>query len=236
MALAFVGAFVAWETLPWWAGWPTALGCFAFIGWRVNLARTQGAQQIADSLQFEYVGDVGFADVGNFALLGYPHVIGPGISRMSRGRREGLEVLLFDYSTEFNEFTSAVVIAPGLDVPHFAVQPPSFKGPGVGSRIYRPRLSVPFEFPERPEFNRIYWATADEPSTREVFTPALLDRLQREPGWYLEGLGDRLYVGKTKIDVDGRSKYLEQQEVPGFLDDAMGFFHLVADRRGYARA
>jgi hypothetical protein len=173
--------------------------------------------------------------VGPFVLLGHPHTIGPGIANVSRGEREGVELTLFDYSTEGNEFTSVVMRASGLDLPHVAAQPPSMVALN-GLPVLRPRLSVPFEFAERPGFKSLYWATAERPTDREVFTPALLDRLEREPGIYLETLGDRVLVSKTRLKPDRRSRLLMDDEVPAFLDEAMALFKLVAVRRGWTAA
>jgi hypothetical protein len=232
--LLLAGAMVSFAYLPEWASFLLVAAVLAASGFAYSKRRKQEAHANASRLGFAYVGDGSYENVGPFALLGYPTTIGPGLFNLSRGRYRDLDVGLVDYSHEFNQFTTAVITGPGADLPHFAVQPPSIRAAGPGqTRHYRPVLSRPFDFDGHPEFGRLYWATGEDLAGREVFTPALLDRLTREPGWYLEGMGDRLLVMKTVLQPNGRSRFVTQDELPAFLDDAVGFFRLVADRRGY---
>jgi hypothetical protein len=219
--------------MPDWIFWVAGFVVLAGLGAYGAAQRTKQAEALARKLGFRFIGSGGYDVVGPFVLLGYPHTIGPGLSNLARGERDGVELTLFDYNTEHNGFTSVVLRAPGLEVPHVAVQPPSMKS-GKGRVVFRPRLSVPLEFAERPGFKQLYWATADTPAGLEVFTPALLDRLERDPGFYLEALGDRVLVAKTRLQPSGLSRLLTDDEVPSFLDEAMELFRLVAVRRGWA--
>jgi hypothetical protein len=81
---------------------------------------------------------------------------------------------------------------------------------------------------------RRYWATAETAAGLELFTPALLDRLERDPGFYLETLPDRVLVAKSRPTQSGVSRLLTDDEVPAFLDEALELFRLVAVRRGWA--
>ncbi len=215
-----------------WVGGFLALACLGAYG---AAQRAKQAASLAERLGLRFIGSGGYDLVGPFALLGHPHTIAPGIANVARGERGGVELTLFDYSTESNDFTSVVLRAAGLDLPHVAVQPPSMVALN-GRPVVRPRLSTPFEFAERPAFKSLYWATAERPTDREVFTPALLDQLEREPGIYLETLGDRVLVSKTRLKPDRRSRLLTDDEVPAFLDEAMALFKLVAVRRGWTPA
>lgn len=218
--------------MPDWIFWVGGFFVLGAVGAYAAKKRAESARAVAERLGFTYAGDGSYDTVGPFALLGYPTTIAPALRNLSRATRDGLLLTLFDWSTEFNDFTSVVLRAEGLALPHFAVSPPSILS-AKGGRLYRPKLSTPFEFTERPGFNRDYWATAEVTSTREVFTPALLDRLQRDPGWYLEAIGDRVLVAKTKLGANQRSQFLEPGEVEGFLDDALALFRLVAVRAGW---
>jgi hypothetical protein len=221
--------------VPDWIFWVAgflALGALAAYG---AAQRTKQAEGLASRLGFRFIGAGGYDVVGPFVLLGHPHTIAPPIANVSRGEREGVELTLFDYSTEYNDFTSVVLRAPGLDLPHVAVGPPSIVSLN-GRIVMRPRLSAPLEFSERPGFKSLYWASVERPTDREVFTPALLEQLEREPGIYLETLGDRVLVSKTRLKPDRRSRLLTDDEVPAFLDEAMALFKLVAVRRGWTAA
>lgn len=219
--------------MPEWVFWVVGLAALAALGAYGAAQRTKQAQGLARTLGFRFIGPGGYDVVGPFVLLGYPATIGPGIANVARGEREGVELTLFDYATEGNAFTSLVLRAPGLDLPHVAAQPPSMTN-GKGRLVFRPRLDVPFQFPERPGFERLYWATAETPAGLEVFTPALLDRLERDPGTYLETLGDRVLVARSCPQPNGVSRLLGDDEVPAFLDEALALFRLVAVRRGWA--
>jgi hypothetical protein len=219
--------------MPEWIFWVGGFLLIAGLGAYGAAQRTKQAEALARKLGFRFIGSGGYDVLGPFVLLGYPTTIGPGIANIARGERDGVEVTLFDHNTESNGFTAVVMHAPGLEVPHVAAQPPSMKN-GKGRIIFRPRLSIPFEFPERPGFKQLYWATAETPAGLEVFTPALLERLERDPGFYLEGLGDRVLVAKTRLQQNGVSRLLTDDEVPAFLDEAMELFRLVAVRRGWA--
>ena len=219
--------------MPEWILWVAGFVVLAGLGAYGAAQRTKQAEGLARKLGFRFIGPGGFDVVGPFVLLGYPHTIGPGLSNLARGERDAVELTLFDYHTEGNAFTAVVLHAPGLDVPHVAAQPPSMKS-SKGRVVFRPRLSVPFEFAERPGWKQLYWATAETPAGLEVFTPALLDRLERDPGFYLETIGDRVLVAKTRLQPNGVSRLLTDDEVPAFLDEAMELFRLVAVRRGWA--
>jgi hypothetical protein len=219
--------------MPEWIFWVGGFLLIAGLGAYGAAQRTKQARALAEKLGFRFIGAGGYEVVGPFVLLCYPHTIGPGLSNLSRGERDGVELTLFDYQTEGNAFTSVVLRAPGLEVPHVAAQPPSMKS-GKGRVVFRPRLSVPFEFAERPHFKQLYWTTAETPAGLEVFTPALLDRLERDPGSYLEAVGDRVLVARTCLTPSGVSRLLTDDEVPAFLEEAMDLFRLVAVRRGWA--
>ncbi len=221
--------------MPDWIFWVAGFLALGALGAYGAAQRTKQAQGLASKLGFRFIGAGGYDVVGPFALLGHPHTIAPGFANLARGEREGVELTLFDYSTEGNDFTSVVIRAAGLDLPHVAAQPPSMVSL-KGSLVLRPRLSVPLDFAERPGFKSLYWASAERPIDREVFTPALLEQLEREPGLYLETLGDRVLVSKTRLKPDRRSRLLTDDEVPAFLDEAMALFKLVAVRRGWTAA
>ena len=218
--------------MPDWIFWVAGFLALGALGAYGAAQRTKQAQGLAGKLGFRFLGTGGYDVVGPFVLLGHPHTIAPGITNVARGERDGMKLTLFDYSTEGNDFTSVVLRAPGLDLPHVSAQPP-FIVTTNGRSMARPRLSVPLEFAERPGFKSTYWATAERPTDRELFTPALLDRLEREPGLYLETLGDRVLVEMTRLKPDRRSRLLTDDEVPAFLDEAMAVFKLVAVRRGW---
>jgi hypothetical protein len=218
--------------MPDWIFWVAGFLALGALGAYGAAQRAKQAQGLAQRLGFRFIGAGGYDVVGPFVLLGHPHTIAPGIANIARGEREGVELALFDYATESNEFTSVVLRAPGLDLPHVAVGPPSMLSLN-GRIVVRPRLSTPLEFAERPGFKSLYWATAEHATDREVFTPALLDQLEREPGIYLEALGDRVLVSKTRLKPDRRSRLLTDDEVPAFLDEALALFRLVAVRRGW---
>jgi hypothetical protein len=219
--------------MPDWIFWVVGFVALAALGAYGAAQRAKQAEALAGQLGFRFIGPGGYDVVGPFVLLGHPHTVGPGIANIARGERDGVELTLFDYTTDGNAFTSFVLRAPGLDLPHVAAQPPSMKT-GKGSVTFRPRLSVPFEFAERPHFKQLYWASAATPAGREVFTPALLDRLERDPGFYLETIGDRVLVAKTRLLPNGVSRLLTDAEVPAFLEEAMELFRLLAVRRGWA--
>jgi hypothetical protein len=219
--------------MPDWIFWVAGFLVLAGLGAYGAAQRAKQAEALAQKLGFRFLGPGGYDVVGPFVLLGYPHTIGPGIANIARGERSGVELTIFDYATDGNAFTSVVLRAPGLEVPHVAAQPPSMKT-GKGSVTFRPRLSVPFEFAERPQFKQLYWASGEKAVGREVFTPALLDRLERDPGCYLEALGDRVLVARTRLVPSGVSRLLTDDEVPAFLEEAMELFRLVAVRRGWA--
>lgn len=218
--------------MPDWIFWVAGFLVLGALGAYGAAQRAKQAQGLAARLGLRFIGSGGYDVVGPFVLLGHPHTIGPGIANIARGERDGVELTLFDYSTENNEFTSVVLRAAGLDLPHVAAQPPSMVGLN-GRIVMRPRLPVPLEFAERPGFKSLYWAAAERVADREVFTPALLEALEREPGIYLETLGDRVLVSKTRLKPDRRSRLLTDDEVPAFLDEAMELFRLVAVRRGW---
>lgn len=221
--------------MPDWIFWVAGFLALGALGAYGAAQRAKQAQGLAQRLGFRFIGAGGYDVVGPFMLLGHPYTIAPGIANLARGEREGVELTLFDYSTEHNDFTSVVLRAAGLDLPHVLVGPPSIVSL-KGGIVVRPRLPAPLEFAERPGFKSLYRATAERLADREVFTPALLDQLEREPGIYLETLGDRVLVSKTRIKSDRRSRLLTDDEVPAFLDEAMGLFRLVAVRRGWTPA
>jgi hypothetical protein len=130
--------------MPEWVFWVVGFAVIAGLGAYGAAQRTKQAEGLARKLGFRFIGPGGYDVVGPFVLLGYPTTIGPGLSNLSRGDRDGVELTLFDYQTEGNAFTSLVLRAPGLDVPHVAVQPPSMKsgkGRVVSARACRSRSS-----------------------------------------------------------------------------------------------
>ena len=134
--------------MPDWIFWVAGFLVLARLGAYGAAQRTKQARGLARKLGLRFIGAGGYDVVGPFVLLGYPHTIAPGISER-RARRAGrVELTLFDYSTEGNAFTSVVLRASGLDLPHVAAQPP-FIVTTNGRSMARPRLSVPFEFAER---------------------------------------------------------------------------------------
>ena len=221
--------------MPDWIFWVAGFLALGALGAYGAAQRAKQAQGLAERLGFRFIGPGGYDVVGPFVLLGHPQTIAPAITNLARGERDGVELTLFDYATEYNEFTSVVLRAAGLDLPHVAAGPPSIVSFN-GRIVIRPRLSAPLEFAERPGFKSLYWASAERPTDREVFTPALLEQLEREPGLYLETLGDRVLVSKTRLKPDRRSRLLTDDEVPAFLDEAMALFKLVAVRRGWTAA
>ena len=146
--------------MPDWIFWVAGFLALGALGAYGAAQRAKQAQGLAQRLGFRFVGAGGYDVVGPFVLLGHPHTIAPGIANIARGEREGVELALFDYATESNEFTSVVLRAPGLDLPHVAVGPPSMVSLN-GRIVVRPRLSTPLEFVERPGFKSLYWATAE---------------------------------------------------------------------------
>ena len=124
--------------------------------------------------------------------------------------------------------------APGLEVPHVAVQPPSMKS-GKGRVVFRPRLSVPFEFAGAAGIQAALLG-----DRRKSPPGARSSRRRSSTGWSATPAStwrrsrDRVLVARTRLVPNGVSRLLTDDEVPAFLDEAMELFRLVAVRRGWA--
>jgi hypothetical protein len=218
--------------MPEWVFWVVGFAVIAGLGAYGAAQRTKQAEGLARKLGFRFIGPGGYDVVGPFVLLGYPTTSAPAsrTCRAATGRGRADPLRLPDRGQRLH--VAGAARAGPRRAPRGGTAP--VDEVRQGARRVRPRLSVPFEFAERPGFRQLYWATGETPAGLEVFTPALLDRLERDPGFYLETIGDRVLVARTRLTPSGTSRLLTDDEVPAFLDEAMELFRLVAVRRGWA--
>lgn len=76
-------------------------------------------------------------------------------------------------------------------------------------------------FDGRQDFREHYLLFGrDEAAIRRLFTPGVLDYLVAEPGWFVEGRGERWLVYRTGERIDPKA-------MPGFLERAAAIVDLL---------
>jgi len=115
-----------------------------------------------------------------------------------RRRESDGEAVLFDYryttssgkNSHTHHQTVLAVRRQGLDLPAFELRPEN-----VLLRVAAAFGYQDIDFEAFPEFSRRYVLRGkDEAAVRQVFTPALLQTLERRPGWSLEATGTSIIV------------------------------------------
>jgi hypothetical protein len=193
------------------------IGLVVYLGHRAEKKRAREFEEAAADLGFE------FAPWGDPAVLhGLRefHLFSQGHSRkmrnLLRGKAGDLEVAIFDY-----RYTTGS--GKHQRVWNHSVVRFNFGGPGLPAFSLRPenvwhKIGSWFgyrdiDFDTHPAFSRAYLLRgADEDAVRGLFTDAVLEFYEREPGLSTEGAGNTLVFYRHSVRVGPRA-------VRGFLED-----------------
>jgi len=166
----------------------------------------------------------------------------PNIENRMQGKRDDYEIALFGFSydapqgeegrrdllvgddgqIERRHQTLVWLRAAGDRLPDFDLSPTRQAIRRAGARFGLRR----FTFDGREEFRDLYYLFGrDERAIRGLFTPAVLDAFVQQPGWFLEGRGDQWLVYRIGTRVS-------PEEIPGFLDQAIGLVDVLRARGG----
>ena len=209
-----------------------ALGVLGFVWNSVLTARRlETAQQSADSLGFNFLGDVAYDEVAPFELLGMHGK--PLLYNVMRSEHQGGTVavarhrLMFHRAGSFGGSGLSCALAafevPGLDLPHFAVHPRRIGG----CRLHDLDLGEEFGVPTHPGFREALMVTAEDQSAMRLFSPEVITFFARDPQWFVEGEGNRFLVFRLTLD----RQPLQAEQIPLFLqaaDRVLGLFRSPA--------
>ena len=116
--------------------------------------------------------------------------------------------------------TVAWLHRPGQILPDFDLSPTRQPLRRVGAIFGMRGLT----FDRRDDFrDRYILFVRDDVAVRRVFTPAVIDAWVGDPGWFVEGRGDQWLVYRL-------SERVPAQDVPAFLDRAIGIVERLAHR------
>ena len=158
----------------------------------------------------------------------------PRVANRMYGRREGLDVELFDFGLSiraagkrrWQEQTVVVVAVPGAPLAPFKVDVDVPFGKLVmASRGVTVR---DFDFADHPTFSRRYiLAGDDEAAVRRIFTPAVLAWFEAANPLWVECLGDAVAFYRWGVLVG-------PGECRARLDEALGLVRLLVSERDAA--
>ncbi len=134
------------------------------------------------------------------------------VSNVHRGQARGAALVVFDHhwSSPGNsgDQTVASYALPGRALPEFQLRPES-----ATDRLVAKLGFQDVDFDTHPRFSASYrLETKDEGAIRTIFRPELLDHLEGEPGWSLEGRGEWLvaYRAGRLVEPPGLHAFVEQ--------------------------
>lgn len=161
----------------------------------------------------------------------------PEVLNLMRGRRGGYEVALFGYgydAPQGEEGSREIPVgdagqierrlqtvlwakAAGQTLPDFDLSPTRESLRRVGQRFGL----VPVSIDGRADFRERYLLSArDAAALRAVFTPAVLDALVADPGWFIEGRGNQWLFYRVKERV-------APEAMAAFLDHGLGLIETL---------
>jgi hypothetical protein len=178
-----------------------AIMAIAILVWRgaSESSRRKKVEALSYTLGFDYAAEDTSLLESRFAALPlFSHGRRKRATNVLRRRESGGETLLFDYryttgsgknsSTHYQ--TVYAVHRPGLSLPELELRPENLLHRIGGAFGYQD-----IDFAAFPEFSRRYLLRGkDEEAVRRAFTPALLQTLERRPGWSLEASAETVIV------------------------------------------
>jgi hypothetical protein len=187
----------------------------ATILWALVLRRRRARdlERIAPSLGLSFQKrDHRIAD----ALQGLPLMqrFSHQVSNVLRGEVGGAELVLFDYSwkpfwdKQRADQTVAAYCLPSRALPELRLKPE-----GATDRLVAKLGLQDVDFETHPVFSASYrLKTDDETAIRAIFCPELLDHLELEAGWSLEGKGTWLvaYRAESLVAPSELHAFVEQ--------------------------
>lgn len=191
--------------------------------WRAKSesARRKKIEALSYTLGFEFVAEdpsLLESELGGFPLFSHGHR--RRASNVLRRRESESEATLFDYryttssgnSSHTHYQTVLAVHRQGLSLPAFELRPENVLLRIAGAFGYQD-----IDFDGSPEFSRRYLLRGkDEAAVRQLFTPTLLQTLERQPGWSVEASGESIIVyrrGKRSKPEELQIFFTASQEV-----------------------
>jgi hypothetical protein len=211
------------------------IGFLALAGWIgythhvAEKKRTEELQRVANELAFEFLplGDASLTQsLGQFHLFSQGH--GKRLWNLLRGTTHDLEVAIFDYrytigSGKHKQTRNHTVISfrfTGEPLPQFSLRPENFADKVGGWFGYQD-----IDFDTHPAFSKQYWLRgANEQAVRALFTTAVLEYFQQNPGLTTEASGNILLFYR-------HWSLLKPQEVRSFMEQGFGIltqFHTMS--------
>jgi hypothetical protein len=181
---------------------------------------------------------------GPFALLrnGY----GRSVRDVMRGERGGYDITVFDYGAATRDGggggrdwrTVVRVASPSLRLPAFTLEWQSWRGDPLRRpedteelieqhslyAVVRDALAcVPFD--HHPRFSHDYKVRGnDDAAIAATFVEAVLAFFEKNPGWNIESVGDRLLLDRGVFTV-------QPARLEAFLDEVIGLVRLLEGKR-----
>jgi hypothetical protein len=198
------------------AGMLAVVGTIAYVSYRAEKKRTEELKQVAADLGFDFApeGDAVFLQrLSNFHLFAQGH--SKKLWNLLRGTSDNLEVAVFDYryvtggGKHSHTWKHSVICFQfeGRGVPAFALRPENVFHK-IGSWLGYQDI----DFDSHPVFSKSYLLRGeDEDAIRKLFTTAVLEYYESQPGLSAEGSGNTLlhYRHAARVEPNAIRSFME---------------------------